>query len=158
MNQCWKDSWNSIVHPDGAAGHAAPGLLRDPGVRLRRAGTDGPAGPRGAGATRRWPTGWSATRPRCEASFDQDFWLPDAGFYALALDGDKQPVPTLTSNIGHLLWSGIVADERVEPVVAHLVGEQHVLRLGRAHAGRRAAGRTTRSSTTTARSGRTTPR
>ena len=43
----------------------------------------------------------------------------DRGFYALALDGGKEPVATLTSNIGHLLWSGIVMDERVEAVVAH---------------------------------------
>jgi len=32
-------------------------------------------------------------------------------------------VPTLTSNIGHLLWSGIVADERVESVVGHLMSD-----------------------------------
>jgi glycogen debranching enzyme len=50
--------------------------------------------------------------------------LPEQGFYALALDGDKGQVPTLTSNIGHLLWSGIVPDERVESIVSHLVGER----------------------------------
>jgi glycogen debranching enzyme len=55
-----------------------------------------------------------------KAAFDRDFWLAEHGFYALALDGDKRPVPTLASNVGHLLWSGIVADERVETVVAHL--------------------------------------
>jgi glycogen debranching enzyme len=59
-----------------------------------------------------------------KAKFDRDFWLPDVGFYALALDGANEPVPTLTSNIGHLLWSGIVPDERVEAVVGHLMSEQ----------------------------------
>ncbi len=59
-----------------------------------------------------------------KANFDRDFWLSDVDFYALALDGDKKPVPTLTSNIGHLLWSGIVADERVEAVVGHLASDR----------------------------------
>jgi hypothetical protein len=40
----------------------------------------------------------------------------------LALDGDKRPVDSLTSNIGHLLWSGIVDDDKAECVARHLVG------------------------------------
>jgi glycogen debranching enzyme len=56
--------------------------------------------------------------------FDEAFWV-DArgGFYALALDGDKRPVDSLTSNMGHLLWSGIVPPERVDTVVDRLMGE-----------------------------------
>src|SRR5262249_40178235 len=56
--------------------------------------------------------------------FHDAFWLPDEGFYALARDGDGRPVPTLTSNIGHLLWSGIVPDEHVDQVVDHLLGDR----------------------------------
>ena len=54
--------------------------------------------------------------------FDEAFWL-ERGYYALALDRDKRPVDSLTSNIGHLLWSGIVPDERVEQLVDSLMGE-----------------------------------
>jgi glycogen debranching enzyme len=57
-------------------------------------------------------------------SFNDDFWLEDRGYYALALDGDKKPVDALTSNIGHLLWSGIVDDDRADQVVATLLGER----------------------------------
>jgi glycogen debranching enzyme len=57
-------------------------------------------------------------------AFNEDFWLDDRGYYALALDGDKKPVDALTSNIGHLLWSGIIDDDRAEQVVAHLLGER----------------------------------
>ena len=39
------------------------------------------------------------------------------GYYALALDRDKQRVDALCSNIGHLLWSGIVPQERVDAIV-----------------------------------------
>lgn len=55
--------------------------------------------------------------------FDEQFWLPDRGWYAMALDGEKSPVDALTSNIGHCLWSGIVPPERAGEVARHLVGE-----------------------------------
>ena len=44
-------------------------------------------------------------------AFNDQFWLPDRGYYALALDGDKQPVDSLASNMGHCLWTGIVDDD-----------------------------------------------
>src|SRR6185436_5235112 len=52
------------------------------------------------------------------------FWV-DArgGYYALALDGEKRPVDSLSSNVGHLLWSGIVPEERVECLVDALAGD-----------------------------------
>jgi glycogen debranching enzyme len=55
--------------------------------------------------------------------FDQAFWT-DArgGYYVLALDGEKRQVDSLCSNIGHLLWSGIVKPERVDQVVDRLMG------------------------------------
>ena len=37
VNQCWKDSWNSIQLADGTARPRADRDLRDPGLRLRRA-------------------------------------------------------------------------------------------------------------------------
>jgi len=123
VNQCWKDSWNSIVHPDGRVAIAPratceiQGYAYDARVRTARL------------AREVWGDADLAERlerdaAALKAQFDRDFWLPDEGFYALALDGDKKPVATLTSNIGHLLWSGIVADERVEAVVGHLTGDR----------------------------------
>ncbi|WP_229402367.1 glycogen debranching N-terminal domain-containing protein [Micromonospora okii] len=54
--------------------------------------------------------------------FERDFWLPDRGCYALALQADGQRVDALASNVGHLLWSGIVDPERAERLVGHLLG------------------------------------
>jgi glycogen debranching enzyme len=56
--------------------------------------------------------------------FDDAFWT-DArgGYYVLALDGEKRQVDSLTSNIGHLLWSGIVPPERADAIVDRLMGE-----------------------------------
>jgi glycogen debranching enzyme len=56
--------------------------------------------------------------------FNEDFWVEDGGFFALALDPDGNQVNSLTSNNGHLLWSGIVDDSKAESVVHHLVGER----------------------------------
>ena len=56
--------------------------------------------------------------------FDEAFWVEErGGFYALALDGDKQRVDSACSNMGHLLWSRIVPDERVDAVVDQLMGD-----------------------------------
>src|SRR5205085_2954184 len=43
--------------------------------------------------------------------------------YARALDGQKRPVDTLASNVGHLLWSGIVPAARAEILVRRLLGK-----------------------------------
>jgi glycogen debranching enzyme len=120
-NQCWKDSWNSIAWPDGRLatlpratceiqGYAYDARLRM--ARLARLVWDDPT------LADRLERDAAALQER----FLADFWLPEQGFYALARDGDGHAVPTLTSNIGHLLWSGMVPDEHVDPVVGHLLG------------------------------------
>jgi glycogen debranching enzyme len=55
--------------------------------------------------------------------FDDAFWLDERGFYALGLDRDKRPIDSLTSNLGHLLWSGIVPEERREAVAGLLMAD-----------------------------------
>src|SRR2546421_46827 len=120
-NQCWKDSWNSIVWPDGRltslprATCEIQGYAYDARIRTARL------------AREIWGDGLLADRLERDAAalqerFLSDFWLPEQGFYALALDGEKQAIPTLTSNIGHLLWSGIVPEEHVDQVVGQLLG------------------------------------
>ncbi|MDX6562688.1 MAG: hypothetical protein QOD65_2502 [Gaiellales bacterium] len=56
--------------------------------------------------------------------FDRAFWVErHGGFYALALDGEKQQVDSRCSNMGHLLWSGIVPAARVADVARTLMDE-----------------------------------
>jgi glycogen debranching enzyme len=67
-----------------------------------------------------------ADRLRAEAArlkqLVQDaFWLPEEGFYALALDGRKRPVDSVTSNPGHLLWSGLPDEPYGRQVVNRLM-------------------------------------
>jgi len=59
---------------------------------------------------------------RVEAALDR-FWLEDEGCYAIGLDADKRPGSGLTSNQGHLLWAGVVSDERASSIRDVLMGE-----------------------------------
>ena len=78
-----------------------------------------------SGATSRSPTGSRREAAELRRRFDEPFWVEErGGYYALALDGDKRPVDSLCSNIGHLLWSGIVPPERVEAIVDQLMGDE----------------------------------
>jgi glycogen debranching enzyme len=52
----------------------------------------------------------------------QRFWMEESGTFALALDGLKRQVPTVTSNAGHLLWSRVPAPAQAEGVARSLLG------------------------------------
>lgn len=123
VNQCWKDSWNSIVHPGGA-------LASQPRGTCELQGYAYDARRRTARLARDvWGDGGLAARLEQDAAvlkrrFNEDFWMPEERCYGLALDGEKNLVRTITSNAGQLLWSGIVAEENVEPLVARLMAEE----------------------------------
>ncbi|HEX5439562.1 MAG TPA: glycogen debranching N-terminal domain-containing protein, partial [Ktedonobacterales bacterium] len=122
-NQCWKDSWNSIVFADGTlsklprATCEIQGYAYDAKVRCARL------------AREVWGDHALAERLDREAvelklRFNRDYWLPERKFFALAIDGDGRQVDSLTSNIGHLLWSGIADDEKAEACVEHLMSDK----------------------------------
>ena len=56
--------------------------------------------------------------------FDRDFWVGTAagGHYALALDAAGRRVDALTSDIGHLLWTGIAVGEHADRTADTLLG------------------------------------
>jgi glycogen debranching enzyme len=121
-NQCWKDSWNSIVYPNGT-------IAPLPRATCEIQGYAYDARRRTARLAREcWHDAALADRLERDAevlrdTFNDAFWLADEGFYALALDGQDRQVPTMTSNIGHLLWSGIVPEHRVDAVVDRLMDQ-----------------------------------
>ncbi|MFC8616269.1 glycogen debranching N-terminal domain-containing protein [Micromonospora purpureochromogenes] len=120
-NQCWKDSWDSISFPDGT-------IAALPRATCELQGYAYDAKIRGARLARRfWNDPDYADRLEREAAelkqrFNRDFWIADGEYYALALDGDGRQVDTLSSNIGHLLWSGIVEESRAARIAEHLLG------------------------------------
>jgi glycogen debranching enzyme len=120
-NQSWKDSWNSISYADGRL----PGFPR---ATCELQGYAYDAKLRAARLARLvWNDEGYADRLETEAAdlkrrFNRDFWLADRGYYALALDADGSQVDSLASNIGLLLWSGIVDATKAKSVVNHLMG------------------------------------
>jgi glycogen debranching enzyme len=122
-NQCWKDSWDSISYHDGTI----PGYPR---ATCELQGYAYDAKVRGAALARRvWDDPALADRLEKEAAdlkrrFNRDFWVEKSGFYALALDADGRRVDSLSSNIGHLLWSGIVERSKAKAVVKHLMSKR----------------------------------
>jgi glycogen debranching enzyme len=64
--------------------------------------------------------------------FRAAFWVDDGDgpYPALALDGDKRPVDSLTSNIGHLLGTGILEPAEARAVAARLAGPDMVSGYG----------------------------
>ena len=120
-NQAWKDSWNSIAYSDGRLpdfpratcelqGYAYDAKMR--GARLARLVWKDPA----------FAATLEAQAADLKRRFNRDFWIPDREYFALALDADGSQVDALASNIGHLLWSGIVDASKAKAVVGHLMG------------------------------------
>lgn len=53
-------------------------------------------------------------------NFNEKFWMKEEKYFALALDGNKKPRKAITSNPGHLLFTGIVENRKVKPLVRRL--------------------------------------
>ncbi len=122
-NQCWKDSWDSISYRNGDL----PGFPR---ATCELQGYAYDAKRRGARLARLvWRDPAFADRLEKEAAdlkrrFNRDFWVEDGEYFAVALDSDGRQVDSLTSNNGHLLWSGIVDKSKARAVARHLLGSR----------------------------------
>ncbi len=119
-NQGWKDSWDAIVHPDGTLAEPPIALVEVQGYVY--AGKLGMADIYDALGERRRAAELRAEARALKRKFNQDFWSEDLGFYALALDGNKRQVATVSSNPGHALWTGIIDDDRAARVIDRLLG------------------------------------
>lgn len=67
---------------------------------------------------------------RIREAVETSYWLPEAGFYAQALDGEKRPVDQISSNPGHLLYCGLPAPERAACVAERLMRPDMLTRWG----------------------------
>ncbi|MDG4798908.1 glycogen debranching N-terminal domain-containing protein [Micromonospora sp. WMMD1082] len=123
-NQCWRDSWDGVLFSTGAmpvlpiSTCEIQGYTYDAKLRFAEL-ADGPLDDPSL-----------ARRLRSEAAdlrdrFNRDFWIDDrGGYYALGLDGDNRQIDMMTSNQGHLLWSGIVPTERAAIVAGQLMSDR----------------------------------
>ncbi len=122
INQCWKDSWDSIQFADGtlAAGPIATceiqGYVYDAYRRAARLAREVWGAPAFADRLEDLAT-------HLRDRFHTDYWMAERGCYALALDGDKRQVDSMTSNIGHLLWSGLADRDQAAAIAERLLDD-----------------------------------
>jgi glycogen debranching enzyme len=121
VNQSWKDSNDSIFHADGrfpkgpvavvevqgyafAAFQAAAEMARVRGEEARAAT-------------------WGQRAQKLREAIEENFWVPEMNFYAIALDADGGTCKVRASNAGHLLFCGVPAAERAARVAQQLLGQ-----------------------------------
>ncbi len=128
-NQGWKDSGDAVRRSDGSRASSPLALAEVQGyayaAALRGADLLEAFGRPGTDRWREWAEG-------LRAEFGKRFWVEDAvgPFPAIALDRDKRPVVSLTSNIGHLLGTGILDADGVDVVARRLVGQDMLSGFG----------------------------
>ncbi|WP_425145690.1 glycogen debranching N-terminal domain-containing protein [Deinococcus sp.] len=121
-NQVWKDSGDSTFGANGkdaegpvavieVQGYAYAAYLA--GAQLSRMVGD----PEQA-------TFYTQRAKQLREKVQQDFWWPERGYYAHALDGDKRALRVLVSNPAHTLWTGIIAPEHAGAVVRAALGDE----------------------------------
>lgn len=121
-NQGWKDSGDSIQWRDGSLAEGPIALCEVQGYAYEAA-LGGAAlldrfGRPGGDDVRSWA---AALKER----FAESYWVetPEGRYPAIALDRDGRAVDTLTSNVGHLLGTGILSPEEEARVAGLLVGD-----------------------------------
>jgi len=118
-NQGWKDSYDAIFHADGQLAEGYIALAEVQGYVF--------AGKRLAArcalrlGRRELAEKLEAEAQRLAERFEEAFWCEELGTYALALDGDKRPCKVRSSNAGHLLFSGMIREDRARRVAADLM-------------------------------------
>lgn len=121
-NQSWKDSGESMVHANGTCASLplAPCELQGYVVAAKRGWADV--------CEQAFNDDGRASRLRREADelverIEDRYWWDTESTYYLALDGDKRPLQSVTSNPGHLLWSGAIASDRAKQVADRLFAD-----------------------------------
>jgi glycogen debranching enzyme len=119
-NQGWKDSWDGIRYADGRIAQAPIALCEVQayvyGAYLARAHFAFEEGD---------TVLYDRYRRKAadlKAAFNRDFWVEERGWFAVGLDAEKRQIDSLTSNMGHCLWTGIVDEEKAASVARHLLG------------------------------------
>jgi glycogen debranching enzyme len=122
INQGWKDSWDGINFADGT--------LAEPPIAL----CEVQAYVYDAYMSRAWmaydmgetalANDLTERAARLKKQFNEQFWMPERGYYAIALDGKKRQVDACASNMGHCLWGGLADADKAPQVVERLMSPE----------------------------------
>ena len=117
--QSWKDSPDSMNHRDGSSALAPLSVAEVQGYAF--------AAFRAAGEFYRHlgeadqAQAYEKRAQRLRDDFHARFWIDELATYAMALDSAGAPLMVLSSDPGHLLWSGIVPESIAPALVATLM-------------------------------------
>ncbi|MGH8908643.1 MAG: amylo-alpha-1,6-glucosidase [Egibacteraceae bacterium] len=121
-NQGWKDSEDCINFANGRIAEPPIALCEVQGyvyaAYLARSHFAKEAG------HERQAQVWYNKAAMLKKAFNECFWLPEHGWYAVGLDRDKQPIDALASNMGHCLWTGIVDKDKAPLVAERLMSSE----------------------------------
>lgn len=121
-HQGWKDSPDAITFADGEP--AEPPIALAEVQAYAYAAFRERAHIAEVLGDRRAASAWHVRAARLRSAFDDRFWMPEQGCYALALDGHKRQVDAITSNAGHCLWAGIARPERARDLAKVLMSTE----------------------------------
>jgi glycogen debranching enzyme len=121
-NQGWKDSKDAIFHADGRLAEGPIALAEVQGYVFAAKRLAARSALR-LGKQQR-ARELAAQAVRLAARFEDAFWCPDIGTYALALDGEKRRCEVRTSNAGQVLFTGIARRDRAVTVAEGLMRPQ----------------------------------
>lgn len=119
VHRGWKDSDNSLPHPNGQPQVESPvALIEIQGyvyqAKLRMAEIYAKFGEPDEAARLHREAAELAAR------VEERFWDAESQFYGQAVDGAGDLIPWISSNPGHGLYTGIIAADRAAPVVERL--------------------------------------
>ncbi|WP_458114015.1 amylo-alpha-1,6-glucosidase [Arthrobacter sp. R1-13] len=122
INQGWKDSWDGINFADGTLAEPPIALCEVQAyvytAYMARSWMAYDAGDTARGNE------LAASAAELKKRFNEQFWMPDRGYYAVALDGKKRQVDACASNMGHCLWHGIVDEDKAPLVAERLMSQE----------------------------------
>jgi hypothetical protein len=121
-NQGWKDSGDSVQWRTGELAEGPIALCEVQAYAFEAATRGADLLDAFGGDGSEWRE-WAA---RLSERFRETFWIDDpAGAYpAIALDAAKRPVDTVTSNLGHLLGTGLLTPQEAALVAERLVSPE----------------------------------
>jgi glycogen debranching enzyme len=118
-HKVWKDSRDSLHYPDGRAASGVIAAVEVQGYAFaayacmaEMAALFGDAG---------WSEELRNNAVRLRDRVESAFWIEADHCYAQALDADKQPIGTVSSNAGHLLAAGLPSADRAAQLAARML-------------------------------------
>jgi len=127
FNQGWKDSSIAVVYSNGAIVRDHPIALAEVQGYLYRALSMWAeiylAMPESEGV-REDGVALQQRAAALNKKFNDEFWMDDKAYYAMALDGHHHHVDVVTSNPGHCLWARLIDDDKAEAVVDALTAPE----------------------------------